>query len=246
MSRLIEYLAGFFDGEGSISLHSVSRSIKIQVGQVDKRPLELYAQVFGGAVLFHKITSGLLPFYQYNARSNSGKILSSLYPYLLVKQEKAQVALKRLGLPVPASSKIVSTAYCAGFFDAEGSVVVYMVGNHVRPRIEAKQVNLYPLQVLKDMYNGYITESVTREGNLIFRWQLKQLDIASFCNDIIPYTIVKQKQLKLMKRLVAIKSYRMDVRRSEKMEERLALAVEIKLLNSCVDLRAEVEDMFAD
>lgn len=32
MNDLIEYLAGFFDGEGSISLHEIRSKVRIQVG----------------------------------------------------------------------------------------------------------------------------------------------------------------------------------------------------------------------
>lgn len=245
MSRLIEYLAGFFDGEGSISLHEIRSKVRIRVGQVGEEPLNLYAKVFGGMVRFQQITKGRLPYFNYDTNDSvrCGKILSSLYPYLLVKQEKAQIALRRLGLSVPTSSNTVSTEYLAGFFDAEGSVIAYIRAgrsNSVRPVIRVRQNNPYPLLMFKEMYGGHILESKrTQAGNRTFEWVLKQSGTLLFCKDMISQVIVKREQLKLIKELV-VNRLVLDF------EEKLVLAEEIKSLNSRADLRAEVEDMFAD
>lgn len=247
MNRLIEYLAGFFDGEGSISLNEIRSKVRIRVGQVGEEPLNLYAQVFGGTVRFQQITRGRLPYYNYDTNDSirCGKILCSLYPYLLVKQEKAQIALKRLGLSVPTSSKTVSTEYCAGFFDAEGSVsTAIKEGNKIAMSIRVRQNNPYPLLMFKEMYGGYVYENKTPLGKESYEWKLKQSDITYFCNEMISHTIVKCKQLKLAKKLVSIKLSHGG--RDSRIKEKLALAVEIKLLNSYVHLRADIDDMFAE
>lgn len=247
MSRLIEYLAGFFDGEGSISLHEIRSKVRIRVSQVGTQPLELYVKMFGGAVRFQQITTGRLPYYNYDTNDSlrCGKILRSLYPYLLVKQEKAQVALKRLGLPVPTSSKTVSTEYLAGFFDAEGSVsTAIKEGNKIAMGIRVRQNNPYPLLMFKEMYGGYVYENRTPLGKESYEWKLRQSDVTSFCNEMISHTIVKREQLKLAKKLVAILLHHGG--RDPRIKEKLALAIEIKMLNSREDLRAEIDDMFAD
>ena len=247
MSRLIEYLAGFFDGEGSISLHEIRSKVRIRVGQVGEEPLNLYANVFGGTVRFQQITRGRLPYYNYDTNDSlrCGKILRSLYPYLLVKQEKAQVALRRLGLPVPTSSKTVSTEYLAGFFDAEGSVsTAIKEGNKIAMSIRVRQNNPYPLQMFQQMYDGYVYENRTPLGKESYEWKLRQSDVTLFCNEMIPHTTVKREQLKLAKKLVSIELHRGG--RDPRIREKLALAIEIRVLNSMVHLRTEVDDMFAE
>ena len=248
MSRLIEYLAGFFDGEGSISLQEIRSKVRIRVSQVGEESLNLYAKMFGGTVRFQQITSGFLPYYNYDTNDSirCGKILRSLYPYLLVKQEKAQIALRRLGLSVPTSSETVSIEYLAGFFDAEGSVSTSLkVGNKIHVSIRVRQNNPYPLQIFKQMFGGYILESnLTQAGNRTFEWKLQHGMVGVFCNEMAPYVIVKRKHLKLAKKLVSIRLSCGG--RDPRIEEKLALAVEIKLLNSYAELRAEVMDMFAD
>lgn len=233
MSHLIEYLAGFFDGEGSISLHEISSKVRIRVSQVGTQPLELYAKMFGGKVRFLQYTVRGLPYYNYDTNDSQrcGIILYNLYPYLLVKQKKAQIALNRLGLSVPTSSKTVSIEYCAGFFDAEGSVsTAIKEGNKVAMGIRARQNDPYPLQVLQQIYGGYVYRNDTPGGNESYEWKLRQSDVISFCNDMIPHTIVKREQLKLAKKLVSIKLSNNG--RDPRIREKLALAVEIRVLNS--------------
>jgi len=247
MSHLIEYLAGFFDGEGSISLHEIRSKVRIRVSQVGEQPLQLYANIFGGMVRFQQITTGGLPYYNYDTNDSirCGKILRSLYPYLLVKQEKAQIALERLGLSVPTSSDSVSTEYCAGFFDAEGSVsTAIKEGNKVAMSIRVRQNDPYPLQMFKLMYGGYVYENKTPLGRESYEWKLRQGDVSLFCNDMIPHTVVKHEQLKLAKKLVSIKLTHGG--RDPRIKEKLELALMIKLLNRREDLRQEVSDMFAD
>ena len=233
MSYLIEYLAGFFDGEGSISLHEIRAKVRIRVGQVEEEPLNLYAKVFGGTVRFQQTTKGRLPYYNYDTNDSlrCGKILTSLYPYLLVKQEKAQIALRRLGRSVPTSSETVSIEYLAGFFDAEGSVsTAIKEGNKIAMGIRVRQNNPYPLLMFKEMYGGYVYENRTPAGKESFEWKLRQSDVTLFCNDMIPHTIVKRRQLKLAKKLASIKLSNNG--RDSRIEEKLELAIEIKILNS--------------
>jgi hypothetical protein len=254
MSRLIEYLAGFMDGEGCISLNEVRHKVRISVVQTGEEPLQLYAKMFGGTVQFSNITAGGLPLYRYRTGDSiqCGKILLSLYPYLLVKEEKARIALGRLGLSVPTSSKTVSIGYLGGFMDGEGSVSVSIKSNNTtHPKITVAQNDLYPLQMFKLMYGGCICEKkskyVKKSGQISrgFQWQLGQPNIIKFCNEMIPYTIVKQKQLKLMRQLVSI-NLGYGKRDEYKFEDRLELALMIKLLNRRENLRQEVDDMFAE
>ena len=242
MSRLIEYLAGFFDGEGSIGLYKSNRCIQIRIGQVDKKPLKLYVKVFGGTVYFSQITKGGLPYYQYNTTDSirCGKILRSLYPYLLVKEEKAQAALGILRLPVPTSSKTVSDGYFAGLFDAEGSVHIV---KYTSISVCVTQVNQVPLLLFKQRFGG----EIYHKGNGVYGWFLKSKELQEFCSALIPYLVVKKESLILLKKFQSIDLRKYELRYDEEArQEKLALAIEINMLNNLTHLRAEVDDMFAD
>ncbi len=83
-------------GEGSISLNEVRAKVRIRVGQIVEEPLQRYVDKFGGKIYSHQITTGGFPYYHYDTNDSirCGNILMELYPYLVVKQAKAQVALE--------------------------------------------------------------------------------------------------------------------------------------------------------
>lgn len=94
----IAWAAGFFDGEGCIVLHSNGSSpvlrLRLDVGQVDRRPLEKLVAIFGGSIQ-------AVPFRserwrrQYVWRLTSpDSSLAAMLPYLTVKKEQAELALE--------------------------------------------------------------------------------------------------------------------------------------------------------
>lgn len=245
MSRLIEYLAGFFDGEGSIGLYKNKRCIQIRVGQVREEPLKLYVSVFGGKVYFSQITKGGLPYYQYNTTDSlrCGKILSSLYPYLIVKQEKAQAALELLGRPVPTSLQNVSLEYLAGFFDAEGSI---SIANMSSVNVCVTQVDKTVLLLFQQCFGG----NIYHKGSGVYGWSLRSKELQEFCNSLIPYAVVQKDRLILLKRFqlidLRVVRYKTEELKEALTQEKFKLAVQIAALNLMKDKRIEVSDMFAD
>lgn len=105
-SNNISYIAGFVDGEGSISIlrHSENHfGLQIQINQMDKRPLEYIQSFYGG-----RINRILVPKTSYSTKTHtyrlqySGRfarsILEDMKNKLVLKGEQAKLALKFLGV----------------------------------------------------------------------------------------------------------------------------------------------------
>ena len=96
----IAYIAGLFDGEGSISasygvVSKVNVRVTVQIAMCDREPLDLVASVFGGCVkeLKRKTKTGK-SVYQWvlNCRK-AADFLEVISPYLRIKGERARWAI---------------------------------------------------------------------------------------------------------------------------------------------------------
>lgn len=90
------YAAGFFDGEGSISI-VIGRgnqigSLFISVGQIDERPLHLLKNLWGGSINLDNKRVSRWRLNHQKARD----ALAEMLPYLIVKREQAEVAIEFL------------------------------------------------------------------------------------------------------------------------------------------------------
>jgi LAGLIDADG endonuclease len=102
----VAYIAGFFDGEGSVGLeHHKSGHIRLRVSisHNDRRPLDLIQKLYGGRIAIrHKRKAGV-EYWQLNIyTAAAGRFFSAIAPYCIVKRESiaiaiAFVALIRLG-----------------------------------------------------------------------------------------------------------------------------------------------------
>ena len=102
----IEYISGFFDGEGYISLHRCNRKrlrvdgryrywLIVQFTNTHKEVMEEIHKVVGGSMLFHKGDKGLKPHYRVTLYCREAcKCLKLMLPYLIVKKEEAECAIK--------------------------------------------------------------------------------------------------------------------------------------------------------
>ena len=103
----LAYIAGFIDGEGSVGLNRCNTRkrfcyrLEVQVMQVDKRPLEFIQQHFGGSISLRKHDNPKWNdcWHLIFADKAAEKILRGILPYLIVKREKALVAIKYRELP---------------------------------------------------------------------------------------------------------------------------------------------------
>ena len=97
----LAYLAGFFDGEGSIFLTKASRNagleLRISISQANRWICEKYRMAFGGAIVKDRNSkpdswkcAG-----QWRAGANIGlEFLKVVYPYLILKQAEARIAIE--------------------------------------------------------------------------------------------------------------------------------------------------------
>jgi hypothetical protein len=90
-------------------------------------------------------------------------------------------------------------AYFAGFFDGEGSVCVSLGSKgSLQAKLSVSQVDRAPLDLLMDEYGGSISVSTASKGNRkrVYVWQVTK-GSERFARDILPYTLVKTRQLEL-------------------------------------------------
>lgn len=97
--NVLPYLAGFFDGEGCVSIHHTNGSPKtfgltLSINQVDPRPLNLAKAAFGGTI--HKIVKKPphRDIYAWHLNSTKARIfLEEVRPWLIVKADQADIAI---------------------------------------------------------------------------------------------------------------------------------------------------------
>jgi len=99
----VAYLAGFFDGEGSISVNVNRRlvrwSLRLSCQQVNPAPLRLLVEAFGGSIRLTSRRGNQRPIYGWAAGGRmAAEAIRMLRPYLTVKADEADVALEFHGL----------------------------------------------------------------------------------------------------------------------------------------------------
>lgn len=95
----LSYIAGLFDGEGCISIHSSKNSFTVYVGieMRDSLALKKIQSIFGGkiGVVHNKKKNCTMRRIRFSSRL-AAKFLRSVYPFLTVKKKQAKVALDML------------------------------------------------------------------------------------------------------------------------------------------------------
>ena len=93
----LSYIAGFFDGEGSINLLTRIRpknteySLTVAIGQRDGMTLDLIKENFGGNIYFVKRDGS---YYWVITHKKAVKFLKEILPYLQYKKPQALVAIQ--------------------------------------------------------------------------------------------------------------------------------------------------------
>ena len=102
---LIPYLAGFFDGEGTIVItrkqhlergtDNTYYELHAGVGQKVTGPLELYKKTFSGGIYYHRNGTHKTDFWTWRVfGSNARTFLETVLPYLSLKAEEARVGIE--------------------------------------------------------------------------------------------------------------------------------------------------------
>ena len=93
-----QWIAGFFDGEGSVSILRRKRGgfiehmLAIQLGQNDRTPLDMVCAQFEGSVCNSKTPSGC---WRWRAHGGTAeKFLKAIRPHSIVKREQISLALE--------------------------------------------------------------------------------------------------------------------------------------------------------
>ena len=107
----LAWVAGFFDGEGSVTIshpQPVERpgwfGLQVRISQITKEPLTVISAMFGGTVGVRDNSGGFgtRQIYQWSLTSTkAGEFLELLLPYLIVKKADALLALEFLAVREP-------------------------------------------------------------------------------------------------------------------------------------------------
>ena len=92
------YLAGFFDGEGCITISRIrdkSGSLILMISNTNKTIIKLIAKWFKGDIMYIKQKDNRKEAWTFKAYSQDAEIfLKAIYPYLLIKKEQAHIGLE--------------------------------------------------------------------------------------------------------------------------------------------------------
>ena len=99
----LEYIAGFFDGEGYIAIQKASERshsgseywLIASMVNTHEGVLNEIQKVTGGRVIFHKGQNGCKHHYRltlYSTRAHA--FLKLIHPYLIIKKQEAEIAFK--------------------------------------------------------------------------------------------------------------------------------------------------------
>ena len=154
--RLLGYLAGFFDGDGCVIPCSDKSGIRLSVSQAESNNvvLLLFRNVFGGSIAREHHARGLRrPSLQWQLSGGIAQqvasilststvckhkqlVLASAWPQEQGLRSEAAAKIKLLKQEAPAEATCPSWQYLAGFFDAEGCIILLSPSSL---RLEIKQ-----------------------------------------------------------------------------------------------------------
>lgn len=91
-----QWLAGFFDGEGSISISKYPFHVRLEICQSPDKILKEIQKFLGYGWLHYKKKNLLVCGLQFCSDTETAKLLKKLLPYLRVKHFRAKFALQFL------------------------------------------------------------------------------------------------------------------------------------------------------
>lgn len=91
------YMAGIVDGEGCVTISLSKRNhvtFRLFIGTVDERLVSWLQEHYGGCVHLRKRGGNQRDLYEWSARkAEAVRVLTSVYPYLVLKREQANIFL---------------------------------------------------------------------------------------------------------------------------------------------------------
>jgi len=207
-SDSLRYLSGILDAEGTIVCRKVyvtsqSYATRVAIYNTDRNVLDVIQRWlnFGnvtGRTYHHSSHFGKKTVFMWSCQTTelARQLLTLLAPYLRVKHGKVEEILRGAYPFAP-----MAWAYVAGFFDGEGSVVDYSSKNyrcHTHYEICMVQKDRAVLDEIQS-FLGY--GRVSKHGEDC--WMLKihrHADQTDFMEGVLPYSIVKRRQLEEARR----------------------------------------------
>lgn len=157
----LEYLVGFFDGDGCVTMAKSTGQVSLQISQnIDSSAvLLLFHSLLGGSIIHHSAATGtnkaVLQWRLFGSKMSRAAAALSTVPSMKQAQlliasngnveksdrDKVEQELKALKQKQHVQDQWAEAwwPYFAGFFDAEGSILVH--STRVGLRLEIKQVN---------------------------------------------------------------------------------------------------------
>lgn len=95
----LEYLAGFFDGEGTICIDRGNKTsyylLTVSVGNTVRQTLEPFENLFGGSIAFIRRAKNHKDFYCWRVQAAKAEYFCTvMLPYLILKKPQAKLALE--------------------------------------------------------------------------------------------------------------------------------------------------------
>ena len=153
-----QWLTGFTEGDGSISLQS-RKYPKIFYGQKERHPLDHIQSLLDAGKIHEYNTKYTLAY----CKRNLTTLLLSVFAKHIVSEHycaNLNITLKVLNLP-PATQHEPTLDWLIGFWDAEGS-------SGTQPSINASQKEKDVIDKIKATFGG----SIDIQSNGVYRWRL--------------------------------------------------------------------------
>ncbi|CAE7827483.1 USP [Symbiodinium sp. CCMP2456] len=170
--RVLDYMGGFFDGDGCVNIDSSRYRLKITQAQSGSEVLLLFRNVFGGGIYAQGKTLGMhRAALQWSVGSNSARLAAGRlsqstcckYDQLLLAESALPDRSRLTILRALAPSRAVcpSWSYLAGFFDAEGHIrlrypssIALQIGQKFPHVLHAIQDFLWCAEIRSSMYTS--------------------------------------------------------------------------------------------
>jgi len=168
-----QWLAGLIDGDGCLLVSKQGyTSLEITIGLEDLYALRYIQDKLGGSI---KLRSGAKA-YRYRLHNKQGmlKLIYAINGYIQHSGRLAQLHRVCLALNVPIiqpQQPTVSSSWFAGFFDADGTIGLYIKNGHPQLTVRVTNKLLQDLEIYKIVFSGNIYYDTSKNG--YYQWSVQ-------------------------------------------------------------------------
>jgi hypothetical protein len=171
--QFCEWLAGIIDGDGCLLLSKQGyTSLEITMGQEDLALLRYIQNKIGGNI---KMRSGAKA-YRYRLHNREGMIqlINCINGYIRHSSRLPQLHRVCLKLNIPVVEPVPmnnNSHWFAGFFDADGTIGIYIKNDYPQLSIRVTNKLLQDVQWYKNIFGGYIYFDSSQNG--YYSWSVQ-------------------------------------------------------------------------